>query len=87
MSTTLGSLNSGCSREQTMIKAATREKMRSASATGASARGSQSAIAQMPQLTVHCLSEYVDNLEMAINLTANKAVNMQQVKAKPVEPD
>ena len=39
------------------------------------------------QLTVHCLSEYVDNLEMAINLTANKAVNMQQVKAKPVEPD
>lgn len=39
------------------------------------------------QLTVHCLSDYVENLEMAINLTANQAVHMKHFKAKPVQPD
>ncbi len=39
------------------------------------------------QISVHCLSDYVENLEMAINLAANKAVNMQNFKAKPVEQD
>ena len=44
-------------------------------------------LATRKQLSVHCLSDYVENLEMAINLTANKAVVLKNFKAKPIEPD
>ncbi|MDE6058882.1 MAG: zinc-binding dehydrogenase [Clostridia bacterium] len=44
-------------------------------------------IAIRKEISIHCLAEYVENLEMAINLVANKGVNLQNFTAKAVDPN